>query len=1623
MRKMRLCAVLLSLCMLLGLVHVGAYATEAEKPTVSLSEEKPATKAADISSISVPAYSGGTASTWMTYDGGDCISYHDGENRSKMQIIKGTTATQYNTYCTKLTSNGYTKVWSRTLAAQSGSNRYAKFLSVDGSYSVYTYFVPKTSQTRIIVDTHPDTVEGFVYEGQGTGATEVYMYGLSYPDNGYAYTSTELGIQRMFPNGSMFVIKMPDNSLFVIDGGNKLQMSERAMADLYDFCRKITGLPEGQKIIISAWHISHIHNDHSVGFSRFLSKYSHAFELKNIIYNTDLVEAGDINEDALNQVGKLYPNARYYKPHTGERFTIAGVTFDVLYTVDDWYKPNSSNKLIVRDSACLNYSNDNNTSMALRMTFEGKTALWLGDLEKADADLMAMYPAADLKSDILQLPHHLLDDHTTLVQTVEPMVSFANQSKQGAYTRGKVFNYIIKIDSLTDIYYSGNETVGYRADKGVFYREEHTEFEYGNWGVGTYDIRHDTPVISEEIKAEEQFYRYSRVKDLKSGVNAYAIVDHTTDWMLAYDTEGGTASRAMPAHYIGDTYYLADSQRGLVNWQIQYSDHSTKEEAIVPNYGNYSVTVTRGTGDYWGTSAKNKSLYFGYNDTFQSAGMYSSWTAFSNQLEASSKGIWMDQMNGSTFLMYRHNNGTYYPLYRDGDVVEDNGWGVAKLTYSQARNKCHYLKIRLYLYEETPSDMYLTWSGHEDYYVYTGVAKNEVISYITSDLRVEFRLPAFGAFGEISYDAALTKAPGTYWLEFVKAYSASTPGDYPAVIKYINPNGTIQELGRITVHVEQRDPVEDGGAELFFDFNDTPASRLRYRREPQYSYFNFDSEMRWTTSLYDNDNKKYTAMTHEVNTDQGTMELKVQDTTATRKTLLLDLFAGSQFPLQYDPQYAEVLQIRLKISDMQSYSTYNPFLRLWYYGTDQARHFDVAYYFGKDYHSDGEYITLTLDLFTQAEVDENASVSGAPTSMFKDMDQITGIRLGFYYLMVEEGATEGAISIDHIYIGLKSKAPVQESSLFFGFDNTEEDQLRYASEIYKGLNFDRVEQPNWATRENSETATAYDNFTVDNATGTAIIPVTRNLAYNNTSGVYGPWFVNTPLYGTLPNARDPQKAPISYEPAKAEYVQLRFKVQDCEQVSGKNTDVVVIYDRTVGTDTRRGGDFLTNYTFREEQWITLTIPVSEEFSTADFVTSFGVRFRAIRSKEGAEGKVVLDYLFAGPREELPTDLAVLRFTDEQGSLLSTVYAPVGGAVDYRGATPTKEADEVGAWLFAGWADEEGRLVDMSCAEKDATLHPTFCRALTISEDLKLRHTLNLSGDISMNFVVPKTALEGFDMDSVYVDCRYDEYDGDDFAEEIRLRIEPVDKGNLYYFTLSGLTAVHMNTKLRAVLYGTKDGRDYCSPTDLYSIADYAYSQLNNSTASSELKTLCAELLRYGGAAQTYKGYRATELVDGAMTEAHRALLTDLETVTFGKSNSTGNTPAKPTVQWKGKALDLNTKVTVVYLLDLREYMGELSDLSLHVEYTDCEGETVKVVLTEIAPYEGSDIYYTFRLDCLLASELRTVLQAQVFQGETPVSTLLTYSADTYGNNKTGLLGTLCKALFAYSDAAKAYFGN
>lgn len=308
----------------------------------------------------------------------------------------------------------------------------------------------------------------------------------------------------------------------------------------------------------------------------------------------------------------------------------------------------------------------------------------------------------------------------------------------------------------------------------------------------------------------------------------------------------------------------------------------------------------------------------------------------------------------------------------------------------------------------------------------------------------------------------------------------------------------------------------------------------------------------------------------------------------------------------------------------------------------------------------------------------------------------------------------------------------------------------------------------------------------------------------------------------------------------------------------------------------------------------------------------------------------------------------------------------------------------------------------------------------IDETVKIYHSLNLAGDISINYRIPVAGLK--DYDSLCLEVRESDYEGNYFKGYTTVALEPMLQGEYYCFTLTGLTAVRMMDEIEAILYMTKDGKTYRSATDSYSIATYAYAQLDKTTISDSLKSLCANLLVYGAKAQLFKGYRTDALADIDMTEEHRSYCTVLDTVAFGSSNNEQLTDCEaPTVSWVGKTLNLGTKVGLNFVVSTAAYEGSVEDLSLQISYTDSDGEAKTAVITEKAPYGAAADAYVFAFEELLAAELRSVLTVAVYEGETQISNSLIYSADTYGNGKTGQLLTLCQALFAYSDSAAAFF--
>lgn len=298
----------------------------------------------------------------------------------------------------------------------------------------------------------------------------------------------------------------------------------------------------------------------------------------------------------------------------------------------------------------------------------------------------------------------------------------------------------------------------------------------------------------------------------------------------------------------------------------------------------------------------------------------------------------------------------------------------------------------------------------------------------------------------------------------------------------------------------------------------------------------------------------------------------------------------------------------------------------------------------------------------------------------------------------------------------------------------------------------------------------------------------------------------------------------------------------------------------------------------------------------------------------------------------------------------------------------------------------------------------------VVEALKPAHSLNLESNISINYVVPAATLEQYD--SYEIQC----YIGDKLSVP-----EAEEKDGYVYFTLTDINALQMSKTVQAEIYAYKDGKTYVSPLDEYSVATYATNMMNRDGVTQQVKAICANLLRYGAASQTYMGYDVENLADANLTEAQKSWLTDTESVVFNNRNAVLNDLGEPTVKWAGKTLILGSNVCLKLVVDGSAYEGALEDLELRVAYKSIKGDD-RIATAKAEIYNASKKQYMFVIDQLSAADLRAVLSCRVYAGDVAVSQTMEYSADTYGNGKTGALLELCKALFAYVDETIAYFG-
>lgn len=368
--------------------------------------------------LDMPLYDGGVICKTVYNTGSGILSDREGksENDGKMQLVSATDAEEYEAYCKKLTENGFLKVFENELYGVS-CDAFRK----DGKL-YYTYYSKKLSEARIIEDTCTKNFEDFGYSSNDGESVTIYQF-----DHRYAQGVREDPI--LSTNGMMYIIRLADNSLVVIDGGSIRQSSDENIEKCFELMRKITGTEKGERVRIALWYGTHGHSDHVTFFYKLLGFFHDEIDLERVMFNypsLSNVEHDERIDMFRDRLAKLYPSVKYLAPHTGMSFSVANLKFDVLYTHEDAVSALTGKTPV---------DNANDSSTVCRLTAGGKSFLVFGDLNVlGERKMTAMHGKKVFKTDVLQAPHHLYNSDAVIYANSKAEYVLCSMSRARAKT-------------------------------------------------------------------------------------------------------------------------------------------------------------------------------------------------------------------------------------------------------------------------------------------------------------------------------------------------------------------------------------------------------------------------------------------------------------------------------------------------------------------------------------------------------------------------------------------------------------------------------------------------------------------------------------------------------------------------------------------------------------------------------------------------------------------------------------------------------------------------------------------------------------------------------------------------------------------------------------------------------------------------------------------------------------------------------------------------------------------------------------------------------------------------------------------------------------------------------------
>ncbi len=311
---------------------------------------------------------------FLNFRDGEVPRYNCGDGAT-LRIYEGISREECEEYREKLEKQGF-RVLHRN------ENYGNAFISLAKDFTVNLYFTPADGVLR--VTTAPNDPTFPYYEGgmiQTDGGTRLYFF-----ENDHT----------LIDCGMCIIIQCPDNSFFIVDSGHYFQMNDNDR--IYKFMRQRT--PQGEKIRINGWFVTHTHTDHISKMVDFLEYNCQDVDLGDIYVNLlpedYIIEDWGREEQGFNRkfraiLGKMPPE-KVHKLHSGQCFKSGNLVFDVLCTHEDIFPTP------IEDF--------NDSSTVLMMTV-GDTRVFIpGDASGLSSAVLEKRYGEKLKCDIVQIAHH-----------------------------------------------------------------------------------------------------------------------------------------------------------------------------------------------------------------------------------------------------------------------------------------------------------------------------------------------------------------------------------------------------------------------------------------------------------------------------------------------------------------------------------------------------------------------------------------------------------------------------------------------------------------------------------------------------------------------------------------------------------------------------------------------------------------------------------------------------------------------------------------------------------------------------------------------------------------------------------------------------------------------------------------------------------------------------------------------------------------------------------------------------------------------------------------------------------------------------------------------------------------